>query len=133
MEHLESQEQRALIQWAEWQRMPGANEKVSDYLFAIPNGGKRNKIEAARLRKEGVKAGVSDLFLAHPSGSLHGLWIEMKRNRKDYSYESLADVAVTDLQAMWLDRMERAGYQASVCYGAEQAITTIKSYLGIPL
>lgn len=32
-------------------------------LFAVPNGGKRNKTEAARLKRQGVLAGVSDLIL----------------------------------------------------------------------
>ncbi len=31
--------------------------------FAVPNGGSRNLIEAALLKKAGVKAGVADLLL----------------------------------------------------------------------
>lgn len=46
---------------------------VADYLdrclpndavyFAIPNGGSRNKIEAAKLKRMGVRAGVPDLCI----------------------------------------------------------------------
>lgn len=43
-------------------------------IFAIPNGGKRGKIEAARLKKEGVTPGIPDLFIPE-----WRLWIEMKR------------------------------------------------------
>lgn len=34
-------------------------------LFSIPNGGKRNAREAARLKRQGVTAGVSDLIFIH--------------------------------------------------------------------
>lgn len=38
--------------------------RLSGYLvFAVPNGGGRNIIEASRLKKEGVLAGVSDLII----------------------------------------------------------------------
>lgn len=34
-------------------------------IYAIPNGGKRNLFEAARLKRQGVTAGVSDLHFIH--------------------------------------------------------------------
>lgn len=36
------------------------------YVFAVPNGGSRNVIEAANLKAQGVMAGVSDLILLLP-------------------------------------------------------------------
>ena len=36
------------------------------YVFAVPNGGNRNLREAARLKQQGVTAGVSDLILLLP-------------------------------------------------------------------
>jgi len=68
-------------------------EKYSDLIFfAIPNGAKlpsrTNKKgvrvcrEGSKLKKEGMKKGVSDYFIAHPvmteKGFLHGLFIEFK-------------------------------------------------------
>lgn len=47
-------------------------------IFAIPNGGSRNVIEAARLKREGVLAGVADLMILKPNESYYGLFIEMK-------------------------------------------------------
>ena len=35
-------------------------------MYHIPNGGRRNKITGARLKAEGVVAGVPDVFLASP-------------------------------------------------------------------
>ena len=35
------------------------------FLFAVPNGGYRNKIEAANLKRQGVIAGVPDFILIY--------------------------------------------------------------------
>lgn len=49
-----------------------------DMLYHIPNGGSRNKIEAANLRRQGVRSGVPDLCLPVARGNYHGLYIELK-------------------------------------------------------
>jgi len=55
------------------------------WLFAIPNGGSRDKVTGAKLKAEGVKAGVADLILAYPTGhtdrNIHGWWIEVKHGK----------------------------------------------------
>lgn len=43
-------------------------------IIAIPNGGARSKSEGARLKAEGVRKGVHDLFI--PAWRL---WVEMKK------------------------------------------------------
>lgn len=95
---------------------------VADYLAAIPNGGRRNAREAALMKAEGVKAGVSDLVLALARNGFHGLWIEMKKPGR--SSES-------DAQRAWRLRMERAGYKAIVCKGWDEARLAIMDYLGL--
>lgn len=125
--HIEAQHQRTLIDWAEIMRIPPAPDvepdaMVADYLAAIPNGGKRNAREAALMKAEGVKAGVSDLVLALARHQFHGLWIEMKKPGK--SSES-------DAQRAWRLRMERAGYKAIVCKGWDEARLAIMAYLGL--
>lgn len=72
----EDQEQITLMSWAHHVKF--GNGRLSDYLFHIPNGGSRNIIEASKLKKMGVKAGVPDLQLIVPNGLIHGLWIELK-------------------------------------------------------
>ncbi len=128
MLHLEDGEQRALIQWAQLWKPPGEREPVIEWLFAIPGGGKRGKIEAKRFKGLGVKAGVSDLFLAYVSKGRGGLWIEMKKKAKDFDSPRLARAAVTKLQRGWLNRMDRQGYKTAICYGADEAIQEIKDY-----
>lgn len=46
--------------------------------FAVPNGGHRNIQTAARLKAEGVTAGVSDLMLLISRHNYHALCIEVK-------------------------------------------------------
>lgn len=55
---------------------------LSRRLFAIPNGGLRSKTTAARLKDEGLLAGVADLMLAVPRCHWGGLFIEMKTTAK---------------------------------------------------
>jgi hypothetical protein len=47
--------------------------------FAIPNGGKRSKATAARLKVEGVQAGVPDICV--PMASAQTVWLEVKHGR----------------------------------------------------
>lgn len=47
--------------------------------FAIPNGGERTSVAASRLKVEGVKTGVPDIFIPIPVGIYHGLFIEFKK------------------------------------------------------
>lgn len=109
----EEQQQTLLIRWA--QLFPF----ISEALIAIPNGGKRGKYEAYRLKLQGVKAGVSDLFLAIPMRGKSGLWLEMKR----------ADGKLTALQKKWLGLMELLGFAVVTAYSFEQAKQAIIDYI----
>jgi len=121
--HLEDDHQKALMQWARVARLRGV--LVSDFLVAIPNGGNRNPKEAARLKAQGVKAGVSDLLLALPANGFCGLWIELKAPATPTSKAGKP----TALQLEWLDRMAQVGYAAQLCYGWQAAKQTIQEYL----
>jgi hypothetical protein len=118
--HQEDSEQIALIHLATLCVIDG--KRISDYLFAIPNGGKRSKTEAARMKKMGVKPGVSDLLLPIPRKGFHGLWIELKAKKGKPTKEQLE----------WLDKMTAEGYAAVLCYGCLSAIKTIEQYMRQP-
>lgn len=125
--HIEDDHQKALITWAKFQRIKSgkfSGHKIIDYLFAIPNGGRRNAREAARLKAQGVKAGVSDLMLAIPSKEHHGLWIEMKKPIVKGKVPP-----TSEHQKTWIERMLFAGFEAKICYGFDQAKATIEEYL----
>lgn len=87
--------------------------------FAIPNGGGRSKREAGRLKAEGVRPGVSDVFCALPAGPYAGLFIEMK---------SMVGQASPDQRA-WNDESNTVGYMAVVCRGADEATTLWRAYV----
>ena len=71
----EDAEQEIVIQWV---RMNEGKWPELKLLHHIPNGGSRNKREAARLKRMGVLAGVSDLHLPVSKGGYNSLYIEMK-------------------------------------------------------
>lgn len=89
-------------------------------LFAVPNGGKRDKREAVRLKDEGVLAGASDLVLLEARGGYHGAVIEMKR--------SVGGV-VSQEQADFLARARANGFRAIVAYGVEEAWEAFEEYM----
>lgn len=53
--------------------------KLKGRLFAVPNGGRRDETTAAKLKAEGVVAGVSDLILLKSNRHYGALLIEMKK------------------------------------------------------
>ena len=113
----EAQEQAAVFSWAALQM--GAVPELG-LLFHVPNGGSRHPAEAAMLKRRGVKAGVPDICLPVARGGYHGMFIELKRDRASRISHSQKD---------WLERLEKEGYMARVCFGAEDAIRTITEYL----
>jgi hypothetical protein len=89
-------------------------------LYAIPNGGKRSKITGAILKREGQKAGVPDLCLPVPRGEYHGLYIEMKRQKKS---------SISPEQVQWIAALRGQGYRAEICLGAAAAWEVIQEYV----
>ncbi|TXH13975.1 MAG: hypothetical protein E6R03_10390 [Hyphomicrobiaceae bacterium] len=71
------------------------------------------------LKKEGVRAGVSDLFLAVPRGKWHGAFIEMKTESG----------VVSDAQSEFIVSALNQGYAIAVCRSFNSAISTISDYL----
>lgn len=93
-------------------------------IYAVPNGGRRDPKEAARLKHEGVLAGVPDTFVAEPRGSWHGLYVEMKRQSGGRE---------SDIQRALRAKLTAKGYKVVVAYGAEQAYSAFLEYMALPL
>jgi len=79
-------------------------------MFAIPNGGHRNIRVAQKLKHEGVLSGVSDMFLALPSGKSAGLFIELK----------IKPNKPTDNQITFAKKMMESGYHVEFIYSFEK-------------
>jgi len=81
MKNLESKLQEAAIKWFDDQY-----PQYRQLMFAIPNGGARNVITGAMLKRQGVRKGIPDLFFSVPCsnpfiGISHGLYIEFKAGK----------------------------------------------------
>ena len=115
----EAEEQAALFHWAGL--MQGQYPELK-LLHHIPNGGYRNKREAASLQREGVKAGVPDICLPVARNGCHGLYIELKRRKGG---------RLSPSQACWMEQLKKQGYQVAVCYGWVEAKNIIVQYLDL--
>ena len=115
----EHAEQAALINWSEIM-----SNKVPelDLLFAIPNGGQRHPAVAVKLKAEGVKPGIPDLFLPVARYGFHGLFIEMKREKGG---------TVSKIQKQKIMELQAQGYMVAVCKGFEHAKSVLEDYFKI--
>jgi len=86
--------------------------------FSIPNGGLRSKATAARLKAEGQRAGVWDIFLPVPRGRWHGLFIEMKVGKN----------VLTTPQSDFMVSLFN-NYSFMTCYSWDEAKTALISYV----
>lgn len=119
MKDLEGQEQEELFKWLRVQ-----HPEAYKLTFHPPNGGKRHPSVANKLKRQGVKAGVPDIFVMMPKGDYHGLMIEFKASPP-------AKTEVSDKQKEWLSRLENQGYLATVCRGIEAAQNEINNYMNL--
>lgn len=91
----------------------------SKLLFACPNGGSRNIVEAKNLKAQGVKSGVSDVLLLMPKKGFSCLCLEFKTLVGKQSSE----------QIEFQKQIEAAGGKYVVVRSVKEAIDTLKWYL----
>lgn len=102
-------------------------------LFAVPNGGKRDQVtqtnkkgvtstwspEAARMKRQGVKRGVSDVICLIPKKGFASLCLEFKTTSGTQS----------DEQKKFQEQAEACGSKYVVVRSVGQAIDEMKKYL----
>lgn len=106
----EHQHQSAFVKWCDYNHIR---------VFAIPNGGARDAVTGAMLKAEGVKPGVPDLCIPIPSNDYHGLYIEMKDEKKG---------RLSPKQSEWLEFLNKQGYKAVVAHGFSEAMRATEEY-----
>jgi hypothetical protein len=114
--HSESNEQIAAMDWLRAQ-----HPQIALHTLHIGNERKATYYAGYIMKRMGVLKGASDLFMAWPNGGFYGLFIEAKSLTGKPTPEQLA----------FIERMNRAGYHACVCYGADEIIQKMKWYLGL--
>ena len=110
----ESHLQQVCVRWFRLQY-----PEYSKLLFAIPNAGKRLGMNGARMKAEGLLAGVPDLFLAIGSNGFNGMFIEMKHGKNKPSNE----------QKMMLEELKSRCYNVEIIYTLDDFIARVNSYL----
>lgn len=116
MLHRESDLQQACVTW-----FGLTHAALRGLLFAVPNGGWRSEATAARLKREGVVAGVADLLLLAPGADgAHALCVEMKTDKGRQSPE----------QMDWQRRVTARGYRYVVCRSLDDFAAAIADHLG---
>ena len=99
-------EQREFVSWF--------RKTYKAKIIAIPNGGQRNIVTAARLKAEGVTPGVPDLFVPEWL-----LWIEMKK-------KSGGSVSASQLE--WHNYLKSINQSVIVCRGYEDAQCQVENF-----
>jgi hypothetical protein len=108
------------------------------FAFAVPNGARTSYGAAVKLKLEGLKSGVPDIFIPIPKNIksktplilggthevyghivIHGLFIEMKKKGNKPSPNQIEYMAY----------LKSAYFQCNVCYNADEAMQVILDYL----
>ncbi len=115
--HHNDEEHRIQCTCVRWFRLQ--YPQLKGVLFAIPNGGSRNKAEAARMKAEGITAGVADLILLKSNRFYGALCLEMKTESGIQS----------ETQKHWQHVAESTGNKYVICRSLDDFIREIKNYL----
>jgi len=107
----EHQEQKAFVKWF--------RATYKDYIiFAVPNGGSRNKFEAKRLKEEGLVSGVCDLIILMPNAKT--LFVEFKRKKGG---------TISKTQKEFMNKLEIMNFDYFIAYGCVDGVDKFKQYL----
>lgn len=108
---LEEHEQKALALWLDQQGF---------LWFHVPNEGLKSVSYHAKMSAMGLKSGVPDNFIIHPTPpnnpTAKGVAIELKR---------VAGGKVSKEQRAWISKLSEAGWEAHICCGHKEAITLL--------
>ena len=107
--HVESTIQQACVRYFRL--------KYPNYIIlSIPNGGSRNALEAANLKREGALAGASDLMVIVENAVL---FIEMKRPKGRQQ----------ETQKAFQEAVERLGHTYAICHSLQEFQLTIERFI----
>jgi hypothetical protein len=105
----EQQIQRAIVQHYRLRAAPGV------FMFAVPNGGYRRRVEAAIMKGTGTVAGVPDT-----------VWI--KAGRAYFLEIKAPGGRLSEAQEQALIALRAAGAMATHCHGLDQALRILEGW-----
>lgn len=107
--HIEEDIQSSCVQWFRL--------SYPQYIiFACPNGGSRNRLEAINMKRSGVLAGVSDLIIVAARAVL---FVEMK-TKTGRQEES---------QKVFQSNVERLGFEYKICRSLADFQLSVENWL----
>lgn len=111
----ESTEQQLIFEWASWNKnkYPGL-----ETMYHVANEGLRSASTGRRLKREGLKSGVSDICVPVAKSGYSNLYIELKSGKNK----------ATESQLKFISGINKYGGKALVVYEAENAIEVIQAY-----
>ncbi len=109
----ETLEQIKIVDWVK------ANTDLP--IIHIPNEGKRSYVMSHIMKRMGLMAGVSDLFIPRRNIRYSGLWLEVKAEGGK----------VSAYQEAFIHNMLKENYMALCVWGADSGIEFIKSHYSL--
>ena len=113
------------VTFFDWVRIKEKHDWRFCLVFAVPNGARTSWSVAKRLKREGLRKGVSDVIIMAPGTyagkSYPGAVIETKAGRNPLSKE----------QKDWITLADKAGYLVSVMRHPDHMISFLESYFGL--
>jgi len=90
-------------------------------LYCASAGGMRTSPGTGRkMKASGYVKGFPDLQIMHPTKRHHGMFIELKADKKSYA---------TKEQKEWIEELNKRSYYAVICKGFDAAIEEITRYI----
>ena len=117
----ENQEQRALVTWLRY------HQRLNKYFCKFNNEGKRTAAQGFNLKLMGLIPGATDLIIFYPTRTYHGLFLEVKRNKRYSPSERRTNTWLA--QEEFIENVKSVGYEGKFCYGCIDGINIIESYL----
>lgn len=105
--------QIAVVNWLKY--------NFPNMLYCASAGGMRTSLSVAKkMKASGYVKGMPDLQIMHPTKTHHGMFIELKANKKCYASKE---------QKEWIVNLNERGYYAVVCKGFDESIEQITNYI----
>lgn len=107
--------QRALFK--KWELQARSDERYAA-IFAVPNSSRRGAREGARLKAEGMRAGIPDIIVPIPIPKWGILFIEQKRGADPRTGKAKGRLSA--VQKEWISLLQALGNTVAVSYSFEE-------------
>ena len=112
----EGTEHHLQVECVKWFRL---THKKDGIIYAIPNGGLRNRTVAAELKEEGQTNGIPDLHIPVPRHGYASLYIEMKNGKAG---------RLSDYQKEMIERLRSYGNKVEVVRTLDDFMAIVNDY-----